>query len=239
MSGHSDSVPAPSTVDDASVTSLDLSAQDEAKEASSEHQGGEPLHDPYILLELAMEGELEALTAALDDNPTAINIHDSDGLTLLHWACLCGHADVALALIHRSADVKAKTLAGSTPLHDACRGGLLNVVELLLKYGADVDARSANLDTPLHEACRGNHVDLVKYLLDHRADIEAQSSSGNTALHWASMWGAAPVVSLLLQRGADREVTNRVYKTPLEVVISANDAAREAVIKAFNEKKRR
>jgi ankyrin repeat protein len=155
-------------------------------------------------------------------------------------ACLCGHTEVVHELLRAGADPMALSGAGDTPLHAACRGGGLGPVHALLTLGPQilrsiVDAASGDGVTPLGEAARGGHSEICELLLKHGAYIDAISSSGNTALHWASIWGAAAVVEVLIMNGADTEVLNKAEKSALEVVITVDEAAREAVVKTFNE----
>ena len=187
------------------------------------------------ILDAAIDGDKETAEHIIKDHPGCITECDSDGLTALHWACMCGHLDLAATLLKAGADSNAKTGAGSTALHDASRNRNVEAAILLLDHGANVNARSHEMNTPLHEASRGGSVEVVQVLLNRGADINAKTESGNTALHWASMWGSAEVLALLIDRGADEQVMNKHDKSVLDVVISVNETARDKVIAKYNE----
>ena len=52
-------------------------------------------------------------------------------------ACEKGHAEVAMALLKKGADVHAKTSAGSMPMHRAQKNKVNDIVPMLRENGAD------------------------------------------------------------------------------------------------------
>jgi ankyrin repeat protein len=74
----------------------------------------------------------------LKDNP------DSNGISLLYYACRHGQYTVAKWLLEHRANVNIQmtTKPKSTPLHGAKYRGHLSIVELLLEYDADVNIKN-------------------------------------------------------------------------------------------------
>jgi ankyrin repeat protein len=81
--------------------------------------------------------------------------------TPLHAAAAGGHADIALLLIERGADVRVPDAGGHTPLHIAAENGLVDVVKALLARGADPLAVDGEDKTPLSRAAAKNRNEVV------------------------------------------------------------------------------
>ena len=81
--------------------------------------------------------------------------------TPLHAAVAGGHAEPALWLIERGADVGTPDAGGHTPLHIAAEGGYVPIVKALLARGADAHAVDAEDKTPLSRAAARNHDEVV------------------------------------------------------------------------------
>lgn len=196
-----------------------------------------PGHGGGALIEATIDRDGAQVRELLCAYPQSVSAKDSDGLTPLHWAILCGYADIVSELIRGGADTSAATAAGSTALHEAGRGGSLEVARLLLDDAPAeaIHAVTADGNMPLHEAARRGHVDICELMLNSGADINAVTASGSSALHWASMWGEAGVVELLIRHGADTTVLNRAGKSALDVVITVDSDANAAVCSAFEE----
>lgn len=90
------------------------------------------------------KGNLQAVIAALDHGAEIeeSDIHGDTGLPL-RIACFKGHADIALELIKRGADVHAPNAQGSGgPARMAARGQHAHIIELLLAHGAEPPAET-------------------------------------------------------------------------------------------------
>ena len=87
-----------------------------------------PIHDA------ARVGDLAGVQAELDKG-VDVNEKDDGGYTLLHYASMRGHKEVAELLIANGADLNAKDGGGYTPLlHAYFYAGL---IELLIENGAN------------------------------------------------------------------------------------------------------
>ena len=94
----------------------------------------------------ANSGDLEKLTALLNDNPDLVFSKDNNGQTPLHWAVYRGHKNVVELLLARKAEVNAKNNNGQTPLWVAAHEGYKDVAELLRQHGGQ-DAATTNTHT--------------------------------------------------------------------------------------------
>jgi ankyrin repeat protein len=130
--------------------------------------------------DLVREPDLQAMQAAVAQDPESVNQLNEVGLPPLYTAVLFGNrqaidfllehgavvdifacaylgrATGAEALIQRDPGlVRATTPDGMTALHYAARAGHCEVVDILLRYHADVNARDNRGRTALMEACHG------------------------------------------------------------------------------------
>ena len=69
---------------------------------------------------------------------------DEDGLSLLHYACLCRHLTLANQLLRSRADPDLRSGDGQTPLLMAASNGATGVVRTLLAHRADASLTDAN-----------------------------------------------------------------------------------------------
>jgi len=143
--------------------------------------------------------------------------------TPLLVACNYGHAEAALKLLTKKANVLAKNEHGATPMHYAAVEGLQDVVEALLaavraEGGDAVTAKLVNcghakvynrhLDayakrTPLISAAESGFADVAGVLLAAGAILEDADEDGRTALWLAVRHSRVAAARLLLQHGAD------------------------------------
>lgn len=129
-------------------------------------------YDGWTPLHLAaFFGRLEAvrrlLDAAADCNAISKN---SMSNTPLHAATAGGHAEVAVLMIQRGADVHVRDSGGYTPLHIAAENGLVTVVEALLARGADPYAIDRENKTPLARAAAKNRNEIIDLINARRSD---------------------------------------------------------------------
>lgn len=87
-----------------------------------------------------------------------VNIKNKDGLTALHYFCICSisffrlHKEILRKIIHRTNDINLKTKKGYTPLHYVCQFNIVcgyNTVKILLENGAIRDIQNKRGETPL------------------------------------------------------------------------------------------
>ena len=131
------------------------------------------------VFESAAIGNVERLSALLDDDPSLVNAWSEDGFTPLHFAAFFGHPPAAKLLAERGADLEARSTneqfaLDAMPLHSAAAAGQREVCEVLLDAGADVNAVQHGGYTPLLEARQNGNEELAQLLLERGADPTAR-----------------------------------------------------------------
>jgi ankyrin repeat protein len=114
-----------------------------------------------------------------------VNVVDRHGHTALMEAAKAGDVETVKDLLHRGAEVDARSEKSKTALHYAAANGHVEVVKILLAQGASIDPRDRDGRTPLMlSAIYGcNHT--IQALIAGGADANAKTPVGNTALIYA------------------------------------------------------
>lgn len=146
--------------------------------------GSKPLLDVF---EAAALGDVDRLTALLDQDPSRVRAVAADGFTALHLAAYFAQRAAASLLLDRGADPRsvAKNPSKVEPLHSAVASTRCDVVALLLQRGADADARQQGGFTPLHAAVKRRDMEMIGLLADHGADPEVTDDEGKSAIDHA------------------------------------------------------
>ncbi|WP_419198881.1 ankyrin repeat domain-containing protein [Wolbachia endosymbiont of Rhagoletis cingulata] len=177
----------------------------------------------------------------------SLEVKDSNGNTLLHYASQNGHLKVVEYLIEKGASLKAKNKDGNTPLDLAVKenikeflkkaqsglnkellavanGDDLNRVKALVNQGASLEAKDNSNNTPLHNACNNGDVKVVEYLVEEGASLKAKNKDGEAPLHVAVQHdGTLEVIEFILNRDLSgiNDITND-GRTPLHLAIQGN-----------------
>ena len=169
------------------------------------------LDEPFELLqEACRHGDVPACLDALlrrQDTPYDINTADSDGQTVLYFACDAGHSKCVALLLEHAPDIKVDQANryGYTPLIIACKDGLAALAALLLETGrVQANLQTCNGYTALYVACCNGHLEAVQLLLTHQfnnpIDVNLADGTGHTPLMMASKNGHLAIVLLLLRQ---------------------------------------
>lgn len=117
----------------------------------------------------AVKKGLHAKVVNLINNGADVNAMDGDQQSLLYFACLKNHVEIAKLLIEKGAIIEAVTKKGYTPLKIACYKGNIGIVQLLLKNGADIGPLINTPSTPIFLALQQNHGKIVQLLREKGA----------------------------------------------------------------------
>jgi ankyrin repeat protein len=133
------------------------------------------------------------------------------GDTALHVAAAAHQRPIAVLLVEKGADVRARNRRGAEPLH----------------YAADGSPGAQYWD-PLAQR------DVIAYLCEAGADPNAFDKSGVAPLHRAVRTRSSAAVGALIMNGANPKLMNKSGSTPLHLAVqntgksnSGSDAARE------------
>lgn len=163
--------------------------------------------NPVLAGQVASEEFLGALergdldrAARLVDAGVDVDMHRSDGKTLLILAAKESDVILVRKLIASGADVNATTENGGTALMFAAIRGDREVQSALLEAGADVNAVGGFGWTALMVATVKGHVDVVRQLLASGADPNLHDIYGWTPLMRAVYEDRETVAQALLER---------------------------------------
>jgi len=149
-------------------------------------------------------GHVKVIQALIANGACVNDAQDQDGLSLLHWAAIGGHADVCQLLIIASMDANSRDIAGRTALHYAAYGGYVNCMLVLLESKAECSSQDKEGVTSLHWACSKGHMDAVKLLIQYNASINTMEHTEDryTPLDYALMGEHFEVCQFLIEHGA-------------------------------------
>jgi Ankyrin repeats (many copies)/Ankyrin repeat len=149
---------------------------------------------PKLALERAVHGS--ARETAEDTFFEEILHYLYEGDSALHMAAAAYQAEIAIDLIAKGADVRARNRRGAEPLHYASDGvpgsrrwdppAQAATIAILIKAGADPNAIDKSGVAPLHRAVRTRCAAAVEALIQGGADPCARNKSGSTPLLLAS-----------------------------------------------------
>ncbi|RXM27791.1 Serine/threonine-protein phosphatase 6 regulatory ankyrin repeat subunit B [Acipenser ruthenus] len=126
-------------------------------------------------------------------------LRDSQGYTLLHWACYNGHENCVEVLLEQKA---CRSFEGNSfsPLHCAVIKNHESCASILLDTlgSGIVECRDIKGRTPLHAAAFSDSVDCVQLLLSHGAPVNTVDQSGRSAVMMAAEHGRAGAVEVLV-----------------------------------------
>ncbi|MBN1385073.1 MAG: ankyrin repeat domain-containing protein [Elusimicrobia bacterium] len=140
-----------------------------------------------------------------------VNIRDSDGKSLLHWAAYWDVVEVAELLVGKGADVNILDKSNSPPLMSAAIKDSFRVAKLLIEKGAKLDIKSKNKHTPLMIAANWNSVDVLKLLLENGADINARGIFDRTPLCYAVDNNSVDSAEVLIKAGAKTDLSDSIF----------------------------
>ena len=180
------------------------------------------------------------LTKYLLDRGATVGIKGLEDLTPLHVALR--HPDIVMLLLHRQADVHARSSAQRTPLHMSAAAGIAQTCDVLINlHGAQLDARDSDSKTPLQVAVEAQQTEIVNLLLS-RMNLKPKDPTFTAALFAAIETGNARMAEVFFQQGASlRSLGENSYKpatltaksgsvTMLELMISRKCKLKEVII---------
>ena len=157
------------------------------------------------------------------------------GLTSLHVACIKGHIDIVMMLVHQyGADISAQDIHGRTALHMACWYGHTELVEKLVNsFHMDPMLLDNNGCICLHHAAHGGKESIVKLLITRcKCPVDYRNNDGQTPLHLACAVGDrnVSVVRMLASvYKADMTALDKMNEAPIHNIIAASNGHAEIV----------
>lgn len=177
------------------------------------------------LLSAAEPGNLDLITALVEDGNVNVNSADYDRYTSLLFASENGQGDAVRLLIRMGSEVNAKNAAGESCIWLASRYGHEAVVRILLENGADLDSADELEQTAISAAAKGGHLRVVEILLERGSDIRTPTSYGKMADMFAANGGHDAVVHALLAHD-----TKNSSQMPVDLYETSLTMTREDVL---------
>jgi ankyrin repeat protein len=170
---------------------------------------------------LRYDSDLETVTKFITEHKSLINIHDRDGLTLLHRQVFQHKPKCVAVLLQNGADPNIKGRSGwEVPLMYACEDKQIESVAALLRYDADANAKLGNKSLLVYVAEQGC-TEIVALLLKYGANVnQLDKETGYTALHTAIKHYNKLMCDLLIEWGAHWDITDKKNRTVIEIAKS-------------------
>ncbi len=142
-----------------------------------------------------------------------VNIQDSNGDPVIHWAAYYGQVELTRLLLENKARTDIVSIHADGVLDIALKEWNNAVVDLLLESGVTLHELSPSL-APLVAAVRNND---LPFALDglNPTNVDTRDGAGNTLLILAAERGYADLVELLVEKKAKLDAMNPVGHTAL------------------------
>jgi ankyrin repeat protein len=141
---------------------------------------------------------------------------------LLHYAAMCGSAEVIQTFLEQGLEVDTEYYFDKTPLHLAAEEGRTETVAELLRNDANFNARNKKGIMALHLAAEKSHTETMAKLLCNGANVNARHYGNSTPLHLTACEGRTEIATELLHNGVDVNGINKGGNTPLHLAILNN-----------------
>ncbi|CAO2592609.1 Ankyrin repeat domain-containing protein 55 [Lemmus lemmus] len=173
--------------------------------------------DLTMVYQAASNGDVNALTAVIREDPSILECCDSEGCTPLMHAVSGRQVDTVKLLLKMGANINTQDTHGRTSLCLATYLGWLEGCVSLLRNGAKHNIPDKNGRLPLHAATAEPDVRLLIVLLQQSSlsEINHQDAEGMTPLHWAAFHNRPQHTQVLLKKGADPTLVDKDFKTAL------------------------
>ena len=203
-----------------------------------QHAGAKRSHYQSDVTYAVSEGNIEALTQLLTDNPDAANIPDRTGLMPLGYAIRSNNIDAARVLLEHGADANMEydededsDYPGSTLLHVATIRNRFEMVQLMLRYGGNPHTIINNGLTVFEYVIQRGTVRMVEIFLENGVDVNGLVY-GDTPLLTASIYKRVDIAQRLIELGADVNKRNSKGYTPFHAAVASNRVFFERGIQA-------
>ncbi|XP_063930421.1 uncharacterized protein LOC135142611 [Zophobas morio] len=161
---------------------------------------------------LIADSEIDGvLSFALQFPEFRIDVLNSRGQSLMHYACEKNLTKTLRSLIIREVNTNDKDGNGKRPIHLA----LEKDHSVFLKHIAQIDVLDKDGRLPLHYACEDGDLDVASVLLKYGAKVDVPDGNGRLPIHHASEHGNLSTVELLVTNGAKFEVPDRDGQLPI------------------------
>ncbi|XP_012577246.1 PREDICTED: ankyrin repeat domain-containing protein 55 [Condylura cristata] len=181
--------------------------------------------DLTMVYQAASNGDVNALTSVIREDPSILECCDSEGCTPLMHAVSGRQVDTVKLLLKMGANINMQDTYGRTSLCLATYLGWLEGCVSLLRNGAKHNIPDKNGRLPLHAATAEPDVRLLTVLVQQSnlSEINHQDNEGMTPLHWAAFHNQPQHTQMLLKKGADPTLVDKDFKTALHWAVQSGN----------------
>src|SRR5579862_738515 len=194
-------------------------------DAGADPNSPDPQGTTALMIAARTEGGTEAVQLLLERG-AALNARDSVQSTALMWAVRTNHPKVVDLLIHRDAEVNARTRKGEAPARRAPDSGGgshgLGIVRSGWPERGYQEPTPGEM-TALLYAARDGRIDIARMLLDANASVNQVEANGVSPLIEAIANNHIGLARLLVDRGADVNAVDWWGRTPLWTAVDLRD----------------
>jgi ankyrin repeat protein len=169
-------------------------------------------NNEQILYRSCLIGDLERVQYLLQSNSSSsidLNRQNSDGLTLLHFACTNNFYGLVQLLLQYHANNHIRDHLGRTCLHYASIKGYRAIINLLIQsieHSSDqhdfIYSNDNQKKNSLDYACENDHIDLVEIFLQY---TDMDHIDLTSPLYYSSIEGHFDVCHLLISKQRERK----------------------------------
>jgi ankyrin repeat protein len=194
-------------------------------DAGADPNSADPQGTTALMTAARTDGGTDAVKLLLEHG-AAVNAKDSVQSTALMWAVRANHPEAADLLIHRDAEINARTRKGvPPPRHAPDSGGGSHGLGIVRSGWPE---RGYQEPTPgemtaLLYAARDGRIDIARMLLDANAGVNQVEANGVSPLIEAIANNHIGLARLLLDRGADVNTVDWWGRTPLWTAVDLRD----------------
>lgn len=173
-------------------------------------------HDDNFFWEKVNSGNAD-LVEILIDAGAEVDMHDTEGNTILTIAAKIDDENLASLAIDRGINVNATTNKNCTALMIASENGNINTVQRILVAKPELDHQDNIGMTALLLAAQRGYTAVVVKLIDNGVNIDVTDTAGNTLLITAAKNGYEDIAFVAIEREIDVNATNKRKDTALMI----------------------
>lgn len=137
------------------------------------------------LFELAQNNQLDMLKTEV----TNINITDTRGRNLLHYAVIGNSVETVLWLINQGINVNQADESGETVLFECVRRSNIELAKILIANFANPNIENRRYELPIHIAAGRGDWRLIQLLVEAKTMYNKKSTDDKQLIHYAVLGG--------------------------------------------------
>lgn len=171
----------------------------------------------------AFNGDNKDIIRLILEKYTDLNVKDSIGLPLLHFAVSKNSANGVRFLISQGCNVNERIPNARSPLGIAVLRKNIEIAKILLDGGVDVMFGGSGSCTPFKFALMMGNEDMARLLIENYPSLVVFDKDGFSPLHYAVMHGHVELTKFILSKRVSSNIKARYEFTPLHLAAMGGD----------------